>query len=286
MTRQEKDDLAREAMAASIEVRLQLGLGLEEPICAYLACERLGVPVRFVDVSMEGLYSHSSPPRIFLSAFRPIVRRHFNCAHELGHHIFGHGSKLDELQRAVQDEEDDSPEEFIVNSFAGHLLMPVLGIRRAFARRGIAAASAEPHEIFVVASEYGVSFDALTTQLTFCLNEITTSHRRTLLNARPTLQRALAITDGASGMALIDKRFCSSTLDVEEGYLIVAPPGAKVDNDCATRIGDCNFGSIFQVVKRGIVELFAPNMCWSVSIRVMPRNFVGLARFRFLEDDE
>jgi hypothetical protein len=55
ISRQEKIELARDAMQATIDVRFQLGVGLEEPICTYSACERLGVPVRFVDISMEGM---------------------------------------------------------------------------------------------------------------------------------------------------------------------------------------------------------------------------------------
>lgn len=141
ITREEKVDLARHAMQATIDVRFKIGAGLEEPICAYSVSERLGVRVRCVEISMEGIYSQTPLPRILISALRPLVRRHFNCAHELGHHVFGHSSTLDELNETLEAYNNQSPEEFIADSFAGHLLMPVLGIRRAFARRGIDAAN-------------------------------------------------------------------------------------------------------------------------------------------------
>jgi Zn-dependent peptidase ImmA (M78 family) len=286
LTREEKIELAREAMQATINVRFQLGVGLEEPICTYSACERLGVPVRFVDISMEGIYSHMPLPRILLSAFRPLVRRQFNCAHELGHHVFGHRSKVDELLETLEEYDDHSPEEFIVNSFAGHLLMPVLGIRRAFARRGIEAASAHPHQMLAIASEFGVSYDALATQLTFCLNEISPGRRKELIRARPVLQRAMVAANDGRGLAFLDDQYSASTLDVEENYLIVAPKGTVASNHCAVSLGNCQFGEIFKVVKPGNVEMFVPSTSWTVSIRSTRQNFVGLARYRYLEDDE
>ena len=273
-------------MQATIDVRFELGVGLEEPICTYSACERLGVPVRFVDISMEGIYNHKPLPRILLSALRPLVRRHFNCAHELGHHVFGHSSKLDELQETLEEYDDHSPEEFIVNSFAGHLLMPVLGVRRAFARRGIEARSAEPHEILAIACEFGVSYDALITQLAFCLNDISPSRRRELIGARLALRRSMVAANEGRGLAFLDNRFSAPTLDVEENYLVVTPTGAVASNKCVVPVGNCEFGDIFKVSKPGLAELSIPNTSWNVSIRVSRQNFVGLARYRYLEDDE
>ena len=283
----EKLDLARDAMQATIDVRFKLGAGLEEPICAYSACERLGVPVRFVDVSMEGIYSHKPLPRILVSALRPLVRRHFNCAHEFGHFVFGHSSKLDELKNTMEEYGDLPPEEFIVDSFAGHLLMPVLGIRRAFARRKIEAATALPHQIFAIASEFHVSFNALITQLAFCINEISKSRRTELMKSRQSLQRSLVSTNEGRGLAYLDDQYAASTLDVEENYLIVAPTGSVAsDNDCIVKLGTSEYGNVFRVLKRGIVELFVPNTSWHVSVRSTKENFIGLARYRYLEDGE
>jgi len=41
---------------------------------------------------MEGMYYRGDPARIVIGARRPLSRRNFTCGHELGHHIFGHGS--------------------------------------------------------------------------------------------------------------------------------------------------------------------------------------------------
>ena len=60
------------AQAAS-DVRDQLGLDLIAPVDPYLIAEGLGIRVRFLPVSMEGFYQKGNPPRIMLSALRPLA---------------------------------------------------------------------------------------------------------------------------------------------------------------------------------------------------------------------
>src|SRR3546814_6969436 len=50
-----------------------------------------------------GMYQRAPPPRIHLSARRPLPRRAYNCAHELGHHVFAHGSSIDELREDAKE---------------------------------------------------------------------------------------------------------------------------------------------------------------------------------------
>ena len=85
-------------MQAATATRAKAKLDQASPICIYGLCETLGVTVRFNNINMEGMYQRGLPPRIHLSARRPLPRRVYNCAHELGHHVFGHGSSIDELR--------------------------------------------------------------------------------------------------------------------------------------------------------------------------------------------
>ncbi len=89
---------ATRAMQAAAATRAKAKLDPVGPICIYGLCETLGVAVRFNNINMEGMYQRGIPPRIHLSARRPLPRRAYNCAHELGHHVFGHGSSIDELR--------------------------------------------------------------------------------------------------------------------------------------------------------------------------------------------
>lgn len=90
--------LATEAMQAAAETRAKAKLDQSRPICVYGLCDTLGITVRFNNINMEGMYQRGIPPRIHLSARRPLARRAYNCAHELGHHVLGHGSSIDELR--------------------------------------------------------------------------------------------------------------------------------------------------------------------------------------------
>jgi Zn-dependent peptidase ImmA (M78 family) len=59
--------------------------------------EQEGVEVRFSALpSAEGIYSPGKPV-IVVSSLRPAGRQAYTGAHELGHHIYGHGEQFDEL---------------------------------------------------------------------------------------------------------------------------------------------------------------------------------------------
>jgi hypothetical protein len=129
-----KVDLAREALELSLEVRDDASEDYNSPINIFDLCGKLtpSVRVHVVDWSMEACYRRCARPLIEVSALRPLGRRVFNCAHELGHHVAGHGSTIDELQDEDAVFPAKSPEEYFANAFAGFLLMPKLGVRRAF----------------------------------------------------------------------------------------------------------------------------------------------------------
>jgi Zn-dependent peptidase ImmA (M78 family) len=106
--------LATQAMQAAAATRAKAKLDQVGPICIYGLCETLGVTVRFNNINMEGMYQRGVPPRIHLSARRPLPRRAYNCAHELGHHIFGHGSSIDELREDAKSQPWEDPKEFLL----------------------------------------------------------------------------------------------------------------------------------------------------------------------------
>ncbi|WP_456843684.1 ImmA/IrrE family metallo-endopeptidase [Bradyrhizobium sp. USDA 4510] len=69
------------------------------------------------------MYQRGLPPRIHLSARRPLPWRTYNCAQELGHHVFGHVSSIDELREDAKAQPWDDPKEFLADTFAGFALM-------------------------------------------------------------------------------------------------------------------------------------------------------------------
>src|SRR5450755_3036085 len=181
LTWQERQELARVGMTRAIEARFEAGFEGDEPVPAWTVAERLGVPVRFVDIDMEGMYRRAPSPRIFVSAQRPLPRRNYTCGHELGHHVFGHGTTLEEFQDRAPDSDLADPREVLANAFSAHLLMPVLGIRAAFTRRGLSPETAMPVEVLLIATEYGVGYETLVNQLTFAFRDISPTRRDLLL---------------------------------------------------------------------------------------------------------
>ena len=157
-----------------LKSREEAGIPFGTPLNVYDLCELLQprVRVRFADYSMEGCYCRSDRPLIEVSALRPLGRRVFNTAHELGHHELGHpGMRLDEHLEEGADENSD-PDEFAANAFAGFLLMPKIGVRQAFSVRGWSIANPKPEQAFVVACHFGVGYETLVNHLAYGLREI------------------------------------------------------------------------------------------------------------------
>lgn len=169
-----RKDLAQHMLKAD-EIRDRFDIPEESAVNVFDLCgERFDPPilVRFTDIkSMEGLYLRQENPEIWLGE-RPLVRRVFNCTHELGHHVFGHGSTVDELTAEGESGRSFEPNEFLVDTFAGFLLMPRIAVMNAFSRRGWKAETADPEQFFVVSCSLGVGYETLVSHCFFSLNLI------------------------------------------------------------------------------------------------------------------
>ena len=96
------------------------------PICPFNLAEAMGFDVRFVDIpSLEGMYL-ADDLTILIGSLRPEGRKNFTCAHEIGHHILGHGTAIDEILNALPDKTIEQEADF----FAAMLLMPLSAVRK------------------------------------------------------------------------------------------------------------------------------------------------------------
>ena len=226
----QRTSLAREALERALEVRERAGLDFGSPINIFDLCDRLQPAVRvlFVDISMEGCYLQSDRPLIKISALRPLARRVFNCAHELGHHVFGHGSRIDELRDDSRCNAESDPEEFLANVFAGFLLMPKLGVRKAFNARGWRIALAVPEQVYVVACHFGVGYETLVTHLAYGLREISPQRAKELQRVRlPAIRRAILGSDIGTRLLVADLAYALPNLDAEAGTHLLLPRQAE-----------------------------------------------------------
>lgn len=286
--KREKQTLARQAMCKSIDVRRQTGFDLKSPLCIYGLCDQLNIAVRFVEISsMEGMYCKEEKPVILLSGLRPFPRRTFTCAHELGHHIFGHGLRVDELIEDSEKSQAFNPDEFLVNSFAGFLLMPTLGLRKAFVERGWDVACATPIQIFTIACNFGVGYETLINHMTYALKMIDRTQASSLLKVKPkTIRQQILGYPSSEPLIIADEHWSIRTIDAEAGSQLLLPSTAEAANPTITFQEDRQNGRLFRANRPGIVRVSCRNTSWAVFVRVSRHQFIGLSQYRHLEEPE
>lgn len=282
--------LAIQAMQAAAATRAKAKRDQAGPICIYGLCETLGVVVRFNNINMEGMYQRGTPSRIHLSARRPLARRAYNCAHELGHHVFGHGSSIDELREDAKATPWDDPKEFLADTFAGFILMPIVGLRHAFAVRGWVPEAASPAQIFIIACEFGVGYATLLTHLSVGVNMLSRGRAAALQRVTPkALRMDILGTLTPEPLVVADLHRAAPTLDAEVKTLLLLPPGTTVAGEGLAFERDLADGRLYRAVKAGIFQASAGD--WAAFVRVAPvqkdepYGYVGLAQYRHLEED-
>jgi Zn-dependent peptidase ImmA (M78 family) len=278
--------LANRAMQAAITTRAKGQLDQHSPICIYGLCETLGVVVRFNKINMEGMYQRGAPPRIHLSARRPLPRRAYNAAHELGHHVFGHGSSIDELREDAKEHPWEDPKEFLADTYAGFILMPTMGLRGAFTARGWSPETSTPVQMFTIACDFGVGYATLLTHLSASVNMISRAQAAVLQRTKPKALRAQILgVPTPEPLIVADRHRAGPTLDAEVKMLLLLPPGTKTTGDSLAYERDLAGGRLFRAVRPGIAQASTDSSAWSVFVRVAPEEYVGLAQYRHLEDD-
>jgi len=282
-------DLAREALDKSLEVREEAGIPFGTPLNVYDLCELLTprVRVRFADYSMEGCYCRSDRPLIEVSALRPLGRRVFNTAHELGHHELGHaGMRLDEHLEEGKAAPDSDPDEFAANAFAGFLLMPKIGVRQAFNIRGWSIAAPEPEQAFVVACHFGVGYETLVNHLAYGLREIGTALAERLKKVHlPAIRLAVLGSKGTDRLWVADRHYRMPTLDTEVGTTLLLPLASQPEFSNIIHAGDLPTGRVFNAVRPGMTRVEAADG-WAVTVRVARYQYSGWSTNRHLEPED
>jgi len=285
-------ELAEQAMLTAIDVREQWQRDDDGPLDVYTLCQDMGVAVRFVSIpSMEGLYGRRDDGRsvILLPSQRPLPRRVFSCGHELGHHVFGHGSSIDQMIGTYTDRKGASfdPNEFLVDTFAGFLLMPTLGIRNAFISRDWKVADATPEQIFAVACSFGVGYETLITHMTFSLQMLNRNRAKTLVNDGPkSIRERILGRPSAEPLIIVDHHWAMPTVDAEVGTLLLLPDNAEADGVGLVVDETTAPSRLFRASRPGITRVFVRGTSWALFIRIAKKEFVGLAQYRHLECEE
>lgn len=272
-------ELAQQALSKAMEVRRKLNFDLKFPLCIYDVCDQLGLVVQFVRLyGIEGMYlNEAGERRVLISALRPLPRKNYTCGHELGHDLFGHGSKVDELEEMAQKKQRD-PEEFLVDCFAGFLLMPKIAVLYAFTLRNWTPATATPRQIFIVACSFGVGYSTLIDHMTYALRLITEVKAKELKKASPkTVRQDLLGEPSSSPLLIADEHWLLKTVDVEVGYQLLLPKTVQIEGDIISFQASLEVGSLFKADRPGIARAYCPDTNWAVMIRVSRFEYTGFS---------
>ena len=282
-----RTELAKKALEKSLEIRDEYKYDYRMPLCIYELCERAKVKVQFVDdVSMEGIYASLSKPTILISALRPLTRRTFTCAHEFAHHVFGHGSTIEELKDEA-DKGKFQPNEFLADAFAGFLLMPAQGIKRAFSSRGFQMETASPEQAYTIASSFGVGYETLIGHLNCAVRYIKGDHADLLRKTKlPQIRERILGFPAKEPLVIVDRHHPMGTIDVEVGTLILLPHGSTVASDHIEYFKNAPNGQVFRATRPGLARATILAENWGIIVRVSRFQYAGLAQYRHLEETD
>ena len=279
--------LASKALNASITARLQAGRDLISPVCIYGVAEAHDVRVTFTDINMEGMYQRGTPSRIYLSSKRSLVRRAYSCAHELAHHVLGHGSSIDDLRENQAVRPWDVPEEYLADTFASFILMPTIGLRQAFVSRGLKPETADPSDIYHVACHFSVGYGTLITHMLWGEQSIGHARAGVLRKYTPKSIRAQILGKlTPQPLIIADRAWAAPSIDAEVGHLLLLPIGAVAHGEAIAPIADLPQGRLFEARRTGISQLTVPGTSWAAFGRIARKEYVGRAEFRHLEEDD
>ena len=281
--------LCKNAIVEADKVRRQLKIKASAPLSVYDVAGQLGADVYFRSVpSLEGIYSRNPGPVILLGNDRPIGRQSFNCAHELGHHVFGHGVGVDEIDSTDLGDQKRNPDEYLADCFAGYLLMPKFAILKAFQSRGLTPKSAEPVQVYSIANYFEVGYSTLIKQMAYGYHDVQPDKAHELLKVAPKEIRTATLGKTVdSELVIVDQHWVDRAVDIRIGDYIATPLGTECDGKGIVKVDSTATSVIFQGVKQSPTSrLVNESLNWCQFVRVMPRQYIGLAIYRHMEEVE
>jgi Zn-dependent peptidase ImmA (M78 family) len=272
-----------QAAKSALEFRIRNGLPLDAPCDVYELIVRQGVELRFMEVkSLEGFYlSDGTAGQINVCAYRPAGLQRFTAAHELGHHVFGHGSTFDPELDYGDRFSSLAPEERLAELFARYLLMPRRAVHKGFVNIGANPKDLQPSDVYRVASWLGVGYSSLVQQMRWSLQMLDQIPFETLLKAKPqTIKQGLAPCVAKYGRTELwpaHNSWDGSHIHAEIGDVISGVRGESsgivtlLDQTCyqASAVGRCTLA----LLGGG-----------DVRVSVCRKEFVGFYEYRYLPE--
>jgi hypothetical protein len=283
----ERRRLALRATSMGLRIRQQYGIASDQPCCVYDLAEKMGVEVRFADLpSAEGVYSPVKPVAV-VSSQRPQGRQAFTCAHELGHHAYGHGEQFDELVEDRRERRRHDPKEFEADCFASALLMPKTAVLKGLALRGWNPKNASAAQVYALASWLGVGYVTLIGNMQWGMNLIDRPRADALSKIKgPEIRKMILGHECKDHLIVVDQAWTGRPVDAQAGDVFTLPKEVVIEGGVLESVESNEERIIARAVRPGIGRLRSCDSEWAQYIRVSRKQFTGLARFRHLEEVE
>jgi len=224
-------------------------------------------------------------PTIVIGSLRPRGRRAFTCAHEIGHHMLGHGLRVDDVLLDDPNTRRRDDAEYSADRFASALLMPKLAVERAFAIRGWTPVRCEAWQVYVVAGVLGVGYSTLLGYLEHTLRLLRHGDAERLRKRPlPRIREHILGFRPPHDLLVVDELWTARDADVEVGDLVALPPGVELNHARCLSLTTANGVSLATAATPG-VTIAASGSC-GVTCRVARRGYRGRNAYRHLEDPE
>lgn len=281
-------DAARLALRRAIEIRKRLGIPTDHAVCAVDVASQLDLEVWYKPLpSLAGMYSGGSDPTIIIGSDRPAGYQASTCAHEIGHHVFGHGTKVDEYVEGAGRGRAQDPDETLANLFGGHMLMPHAAVARVFALRGWSIASPAPEQVFIAAGHLGVGYQTLVHHLRWTIRSIAGPVFDHLLGIQAkSIRQSLAGRPTPENLFVVDRHWSDRPVDLVVGDLAFLPADSRIEGNAVKTVDRSADRVTIRAMRRGLARAEDARADWSSFIRVMPKCYDGAAVHRHLEDPD
>lgn len=266
--------------AKALQTRQQyLNIGANVPVCPYVLAEAMGLDLRFVAIaSFEGMYVQSEG-LILISAERPEGRKRFTCAHELGHHVLGHGTVIDEIVENGSDKEQEKE----ADHFAGMLLMPKLAVQRCLSLYGKSASTLTHSDIYVLSNYFGVSYDGFLIHLRYTLGLLEESKFSQLkIKKLREIRAGLLGGPTASQVLVAGPWWESRAIELEVGDYVLSESRLTLDGPQIVEQHEST-SSVWHAVSPGITRI-EDDHGWSSFIKISKAKFAGMFQYKYEED--
>lgn len=261
--------------------KLHLGAAPHQPICPYALCEAMGIDVRFVNIpSFEGMYI-AEQNLILISADRPEGRKRFTCAHEIGHHVLGHGTVIDEILESGSNKEEEDEADY----FASIILMPASAVTRALQQYRKGADGLLSNDAYILSQYFGVSYQALLGHMCFNLRLITYKRYQDLkkINLKD-IRRSICGIVTNNQVVSVGAWWEEKAIDIEVGDYIVSQTKLEVDGPSILAEVSGSQPHTYQAVSPGITRVHDKE--WSSFLKISKHKFQGLYQYKYDEDCE